>query len=255
MANVRRAIEFRLEDFENLSKHTFDYIRNCQIRNQVVPEGYIVLRGRRMAYDPRRIEGEWAAEFVPALDAAGFIRHDIGPDADWRTFAVASFYESIYMSTPRQLSLICNKLELLHSNENYENFQHITDEQFEEVCRAIARQITPEEWEIVKLCGGFTGEAVSWNEAARRLNLSPSKVHSMFVRTMKRLKNKSQDSEPFPPVFVSSKDQKAKVEELTRRLAKLHEHPIFAEEAKLKATIKEISAKIQSAASSGHPES
>ena len=252
MTNVRKAIEFRLYDFENLSDHTFGYIRNYQIEEK--KRGSIVLYGRRMAYDPRIIKSKWAAEFVPALDAAGFIRHDIAPDADWKTFAVVSFYDSI-MDLPDRLHLARGWFDLFFSNEAYENFQHLADEQFDEVCQAIAQRTTPEEWEIVKFCGGFTGEAPNWSEASRRFKLDSYKIKRKFSRAMERLKRDSKISELFYQIFDSLEASKAKLDELTSQLTELHKNPIFAEEARLRAAIEETSAKIQQASPPKHLES
>ena len=152
----------------------------------------IVYEGRMATFDGYENHLLIVEDLVKALDAAGFIRHDLDP----RVFSV---YCRLYVAVYRK-----NALRRVHyrraglcpvsdqgvfnyhlGNKQYETFRNLG---IDDLSAVLERSLYEKMAEVIKLRFGFDGEAYSLEAVAKRLDTSPHYVYILEKRALNKLR-------------------------------------------------------------------
>ena len=174
----------------NLSKSTHSYLE----RNLDLSLDQLVLKGRQAAldfeeYPQHRTKFKWRRELVDALDAAGFIRHDLYS----RTYRVWCLYAGIGYS--------CRLYNLLGANGDYEKVPVVTDEEYSDVIKVLDTLREREKAILMARYGLEHDHRMSCDEIGQEIyDLSGSRIGQIFGVAWRKMWLSGRKS--LPPLFI-----------------------------------------------------
>ena len=184
----------------------------------------VVKYGRKVAFE--RDDAKFLKrdlELANALEEAGFIR----PKEDFeRMLCIGRLYCGVFGEYYNSIIMDIEQL----SNEQYENFADITEEDIRSVKIALINQLTDKEYEVICRRFGLEGKLPdAYASIGRSLNLRADVVHQLEANALKKILYNNK----MPALFDASKNSNQKVIELRAELDKLRTDPVFQKELEI----------------------
>ena len=186
---VKAAAELNALSELKLGKTTMNYIgKRKWTKEEAILQGrvhYHVLA----RYDEERVDvvQKWARQLIFALDAAGYIRHDI----DDRSLGVARLYRYVVLgNNNKQAGLERFGPSYYHefTNETYENYQGFSDEQIRRVIQFLDVKLPLEQARVIKLRFGLhDGRCRTASDVVKYLNFEMKEVRLAETRALNTL--------------------------------------------------------------------
>ena len=181
-------------------------------------------------------------ELLRAIDAAGFIRHDI-PTV---VLCIYCLYYSIYTPALRHLRLeptLGNgydwerahqwEISPVHSNAVYELCDNLSWRCVNEIREALEKQLTKEQYEVISARFGINdGKPVGVSD----MKIHYRKLLDLSDEALSKLNWRTKD---LPAILPTPENEIKKTDSLIAEWKELHKNPIFAEEEKLREKLKE----------------
>lgn len=173
----------------NLSDSTLRYI---MFKHKASPYE-LVLEGRQIALEleeyPQRYQTKekWKRELVDALDAAGFIRHDLYP----RTYRVWCFYAD---------SLCCEDFfNPYDTNIRYEETPAVTDEEYYAIIDVFSRLEERQKYLLMAYYGFERDARMGYTELAREIGVTDARIAQILENARRKLRSYSQSYRRYLP--------------------------------------------------------
>ena len=193
---IRKAETLKSLDELNLSVNTRAYLDR---KGATLDELVLFARQAVVNFEAKpsleKKASKWERELIGALDAAGFIRHDLYP----RTYHIWWLYYEIASDKVEQP---------LISNELYETVPAITDEELDSIMESVYTLTETERAILVAyLCTrGYTADL---DETAKNLGFSKKRICEIRGKAIKKLAHPSRKCK-LPPLFGLSNPNPAK---------------------------------------------
>ncbi len=193
---LRKAETLTSLDELNLSQA----IRKCFEQNLDLPLSQLILESRRSALDfdehpEHRDRSKWRSEFVAALDAAGFIRHDLYP----RTYRVWRLYSDWSYGLLVDRSYFRNLRDPLGTNEDYEMTPALTDEEYCDVINVLYMFPDREKYVLMAYYGLEDGNRATYGEIAQVIGVTRERTTQIIQMAKRKLWG--QRCQYLPPLF------------------------------------------------------
>lgn len=188
---LKKAEDFRSLRELGLSKKTLAYVKRKGLSfDQIVLYGritaYGIEHGFNLVESNRNIRpsAKWRISLAFALDNAGYIRHDL----DMRSFKVNRLYNAVFdlFDTDDVMPMSINGIT---SNETYEEFVPITDEQMTLIRRALEEVLTEREYAVLCLRLGLEDDVSHDLEyVGRCFNITKERVRQIEAKALRKVK-------------------------------------------------------------------
>ena len=215
-----KAASLRSLDELNLSKRTKTYLNNnFDSVEDIIWEGRVSAYEQDLGIQNRDKAPKWKSELISALKDAGFIR----PAADFlMTFHVNAIYRIAYKEWKDRF---ISSIEQL-SNEQYEEFESLSDEAIKEVKDSLSHRLGEREYVILCLRFGLddTGKSKSLEDIGNHLWVTRERVRQYEAKIFRKLGN---PKTKLPAIFEAPSDLEETAETLQAELEKLYESPAF----------------------------
>ena len=216
MTSVRKASELKSLDELNLSKRTYNSVKNIPLERLI----YLVRRGK---YE-YRIDRMWRSSYEEldrAIEEAGFIRHDF----DGRSFGLGALYRTIIEDHGDSQTLWPYvRLSGFESNEAYESYKNFSEAQLEAVDQLLDEVLNEEEKDILRLRFGLA-DGKRWNltEVGAKYNCTRDRARAIEARAMFKLRSRSRSNRLKAIVLFSSEEQcRDQITSMCHELTKLY---------------------------------
>lgn len=223
---IRKAETLKSVDDLNVSTETRAYLK---MNFDSIDD--IINYGRCLDYDRYKGTQKWKLELLSAIREAGLVR----PREDFAaSFGVAYLYSRIFTEVESVFVYSIDRL----SNEEYENFDGIWDEDVECVRRTLSDILTKDEYRIIHyLYAPDNGVMLDINTIALYLQETPDYVNKTHKLALSKL---AENRDTLPAVFDSPSAVDTVISDMRSKLDELHKHPAFAEARELLAGLKSI---------------
>lgn len=225
---IRKAETLKSVDDLNVSTETRAYLK---MNFDSIDD--IIKYGRCLDYDMYKGAQKWKLELLSAIREAGFVR----PREDFvASFGVAYLYSRIFTEVESAFVYSIDRL----SNEEYENFYGIWDEDVECVRRTLSDILTKDEYRIIHylyLYEPDNGVMPDIETIALCLQDTPDYVDKTSKLALSKL---AENRYTLPAVFDAPSAVNAVISDMRSKLDELHKHPAFAEARGLLAGLKSI---------------
>ena len=174
----------------------------------------VVLAGRRLFhyYETTGLKPtmKWQEELPQALDAAGFIRHDI----DARSFGVSRLYKNFYPNEKDQFGPVCYAD---FNNISYETYKGFNAEQIDIIKNYLDNNLGPEKAEVIKLRFGLVdGKMWHLEDVGEKIGRTRDRVRQLETSAIRHLRS-LRAANGFPR-FLESPENGKRVDELVAEL-------------------------------------
>lgn len=216
MVNVRKASELKSLDELNLSKRTYNSVKDIQPERLI----YLVRRGKCEYH----IDRMWRASYEELdriIEEAGFIRHDF----DARSFGLGALYRTIIEDRDNGQTLWPYvRISDFESNEAYESYKNFSEAQLKAVDQLLDEVLNEKEKDILRLRFGLAdGKRWSLTEVGAKYTCIREKVMAVEARAMFKLRSRSRLNRLKAIVLFSSEEQcRDQITSMCQELTKLY---------------------------------
>lgn len=216
MTSVRKASELKSLDELNLSKRTYNSVKNIPPERLI----YLVRRGQYQYH----IDRMWRASYEEldrTIEEAGFIRHDF----DGRSFGLGALYRTIIEDHDNGQTLWPYvRLLDFESNEAYESYRNFSEAQLEAVDQLLDEVLNEKEKDILRLRFGLIdGRRWSLTEVGAKYTCTRDRVRAIEARAIFKLKSRSRVNRMEAIVLFSSEEQcRDQITSMCQKLTKLY---------------------------------
>lgn len=216
---VRKAETLKSLDELNVSARTRTYLKkNFDSIDDVIKHG------RCLVYDFGSVgSSKWESELTSAVKEAGLIR----PKTDFaRSFRIGFLYASIFWDNREDFIWHIDQL----SNEQYESFVGMSDEDIENVKVSLCDRLTEREYKVICRRFGLDGdEGCDLESVAQYFRVTRERVHQIEAKALRKLRHRN----TLPALFDAPIELNAAIRDLISELDELHQDPIFKRECEL----------------------
>lgn len=187
--------------------------------------------GRITAYSQKGGAGslKWKSDLAKALKEAGFVR----PRTDFaKTFHVGALYSAIYGNTKGKFLTRIDQL----SNEQYENFVGLSDEDIKSVLDSLSERLSSSEvfGVVCRYFGLRSDERENFESIAQYFNTTEKYIREIKAGALGKLR----DFNTLPVIFDAPSEYSESVSKLMHELDELHKDPIFIRESEILAELR-----------------
>ena len=221
---VRKAETLKSLDELNLSARTRAYLEK-----NFYSIGDVIKHGRFLVYASGSVPPEkWKSELAAAVKEAGFIR----PKTDFaRSFRIGFLYNIIFLDDGRE-AFIWHVYQL--SNEQYESFVGVSDEEIESVKLSLRDRLTTREYTVICRRFGLDGdEGYDLESVAQYFRITRERVRQIEAKAIRKL----QCHNTLPAIFEAPIELNDTISSLKSELDELREDPIFKREREILARL------------------
>ena len=208
---VRKAITLESLNGLNISTTTRSYLEK-----NFKSTGDVIHHGRCIAYDNPQKISKWESELVSAVREAGFVR----PNSDFEmSFRVGTLYADIYAEYVGEI-FVTRVSDL--SNEQYESFIGITNEDIENLKLTLHNQLSEREYEVICRRYGLDGgddENRDYEPIAQYFGVTAGRIYQNDTKARRSLKHYG----TLPALFDAPSELNDTIGELRSKLDELHE--------------------------------
>lgn len=202
-----------------------------QLKKNFTTIGDAVRCGRITAYSQggSTDSPKYKSDLAKALKEAGFIR----PRTDFaKTFHVGALYNAIYGNTKGKFLTRIDQL----SNEQYESFVGLSDEDIKSVLDSLCERISSSEvFEVVcRYFGLRSDERENLESIAQHSNTTEEDIREIKAGALRKLR----DFNTLPVIFDAPSEYSESVGKLMHELDELHEDPAFRRESEILAELR-----------------
>ena len=214
---VRKAVTLKTLDELNVSSRT----RTC-LKKKFDSIEDVVKYGRIAAYNGVATP-KWELELVEALEEAGFIR----PKADFTiSFRIGLLYWSIFEENRECFILQIEQL----SNEQYESFVSVSDEDIESVKLSLRNRLKEREYDVICRRFGLEGNE-DWDLDSVAQYFQTTRMHISQIEAKAFWKLKGRND--LPALFDAQDELNDVVNSFKNELDELYKTPVFEREQEL----------------------
>ena len=218
---VRKAETLKSLDELNVSARTRTYLEKKRNFDSIDD---VIKHGRCLVYDFGSVDSsKWESELTSAVKEAGLVR----PKTDFaRSFRIGFLYASIFLDNKEDFIWHIDQL----SNEQYESFVGMSDEDIENVRLSLCDRLTERECEIICRRFGLDGdEGYDLESVAQYFQVTREHVRQIEAKALRKLRNRN----TLPALFDASSELNAAIRDLRSELDELHQDPVFKREREL----------------------
>lgn len=184
----------------------------------------VIKYGRHYVYDSGIVSPKkWESELAIAVKEAGFIR----PKMDFaRSFCIGFLYSVIFLDNREAFIWHIDQL----SNEQYESFVGVSDEDIENVKLSLYDRLTDREYKVI--CRRFDldgDEGCDLESIARYFQTTRDRVRQIEAKAIRKLRFRN----TLPALFDAPIELNDMISNLKSELDELHRDPIFKRECEL----------------------
>lgn len=216
---VRKAETLKSLDELNVSARTHTYLKK-----NFDSIGDVIKHGRCLVYDFGSVDSsKWESELTSAVKEAGLVR----PKTDFvRSFRIGFLYASIFWDNKEDFIWHIDQL----SNEQYESFVGMSDEDIENVRLSLCDRLTEREYKIIcRRFGLDSEESHDLESVAQYFRVKRERVRQIEVKALSKLRY----SNTLPVLFDAPSELNDVISNLKSELDELHKDPIFKREREL----------------------
>lgn len=217
---VKRAETLKSLDELNVSARTRTYLKK-----NFDSIGDVIKHGRCLVYNFGSVDSsKWESELASAVKEAGLIR----PKTDFaRSFRIGFLYASIFWNDNKES--FAWRIDQL-SNEQYESFVGISDEDIESVKLSLCDRLKEREYAVICRRFGLDSDGDRDLESiARHLQTTRERVRQIEVKALRKLRSRN----TLPAIFEAPIELNDTIRNLKSELDELHQDPIFEREREL----------------------
>ena len=218
---VRKAETLKSLGALNLSNRTRSYLEmHFATIDEVVREGRIDAFEQYLGVQLKDKAPKWKTELIATLEDAGFIR----PAADFAmTFRINGLYSVVVK--PEWEDCFIKSIHQL-SNEQYEEFQSLSDDLIEEVKAALLEYLTGREYDVMCRRFGLDGDSVprDLESVGKYFNVTRERIRQIEARALRKLRHPSMT---LPAIYNAPSEMEETAEALYAELEQLYESPVF----------------------------
>lgn len=216
---VRKAETLKSLDELNVSARTRTYLeKNFDSIDDVIKHG------RCLVYGSGSVDtSKWESELTSAVKEAGLIR----PKTDFaRSFRIGFLYAAIFWDNKEDFIWCIDQL----SNEQYESFVGVSDEDVESLRLSLCDRLTEKEYEVICRRFGLDDDKGQGLESvAQYFQVTRERVRQIEAKALRKLKNRN----TLPALFDAPIELNDMIRNLKSELDELHKDPIFKRECEL----------------------